>query len=142
MYGRYLPQAEIGGEEWQLRVSRALSRSAACLSMQIAVIEFARNVLGLKVNPVVVYMPKLDQMKENGSSNALGLRATYIQSDTEWSQVRHMYKDSDDRNRGSGELIIHERHRHRYGTNPDYVKDLNAMGFALWARAKEATVWD
>ena len=49
----------------------------------------------------------------------LGLRATHLQPNTEWSVVRQLY--------GSHDEIL-ERHRHRYEINPDYIKRLEEGG--------------
>lgn len=104
-----------------------------CLGLQIAVIEFARNVCGLKEagsvelsgedisEPVVIYMPEID--KENlGGTMRLGLKATHWQPGSEWSRLRTLYGDAD---------TINERHRHRYEVNPDYVDRLTDKGLSF-----------
>ena len=102
-----------------------------CLGLQIATIEFARDVLNKKngnstefVNDlpeedqVVVYMPEID--KENmGGTMRLGLRPTYFQEDTEWSTMKKLYGNQES---------VEERHRHRYEINPAVVDELEANG--------------
>lgn len=100
-----------------------------CLGMQLAVIEFARNVCGLKAagsveldaqtpDPVVIFMPEIDKSTMGGNMR-LGLRPTIFQDDTEWSRLRKLYKNAPS---------INERHRHRYEVNPDYISRLSEAG--------------
>lgn len=74
-----------------------------CLGMQIAVIEFARNLCNLPnatsveldanaSEPVVIYMPEQDRTKL-GATMRLGLRPTQFQPNTEWSKIRALYSD-------------------------------------------------
>ncbi|KAI1004457.1 CTP synthase [Podosphaera aphanis] len=99
-----------------------------CLGMQIAVIEFARNVCNIpnassiELNPncedaVVIFMPEIDKVNLGGTMR-LGLRSTIFQEGSEWSRLRKLY----------GKREIHERHRHRYEVNPEYVDMLVASG--------------
>ncbi|SCU80979.1 LAMI_0B04368g1_1 [Lachancea mirantina] len=102
-----------------------------CLGLQIATIEFARNLLGLKdatsaeFDPespaeaqVVVYMPEIDKEKMGGTMR-LGLRPTVFQPNTESSSIRKLY---------DGAQQVHERHRHRYEINPMLVEQLESHG--------------
>jgi CTP synthase len=100
-----------------------------CLGMQIAVIEFARNVLGVKGatsqefagsesdDNVVVFMPEIDKTQMGGTMR-LGSRAT-VMDESKGDKCRLLYKNAG---------IIHERHRHRYEINPAYVDRLQAAG--------------
>jgi len=49
----------------------------------------------------------------------LGLRATNFQDGSEWSRLRKLYNDAPS---------IHERHRHRYEVNPEYIDRLSEAG--------------
>lgn len=100
-----------------------------CLGMQIAVIEYARNVCNISgatsmemdencQNPVVIFMPEIDKVNLGGTMR-LGLRSTVFQEGSEWSKLRKLYNNK---------KIIHERHRHRYEVNPDYIEKLAAGG--------------
>jgi len=103
-----------------------------CLGMQIAIIEFARNVCGLTdanseelvedpkslKTPVVIFMPEIDKTTMGGNMR-LGVRATNFQPGSEWSQLRELYGQVDS---------IHERHRHRYEVNPKLVEQLSSAG--------------
>ncbi|RMZ68017.1 CTP synthase [Pyrenophora seminiperda CCB06] len=86
-----------------------------CLGMQIAVIEYARNVCGIKnatseefngdaENKLVMFMPEVDKTTMGGTMR-LGLRPTLFQPGSEWSRLRALYAGKDE---------ILERHRHRY----------------------------
>ena len=100
-----------------------------CLGMQIAVIEYARNVCGIPgasseefdehcADPLVVYMPEID--KDNlGGTMRLGLRPTLWQDGSEWSRLRALYGDGG---------AVQERHRHRYEVNPAYIDRLHDGG--------------
>ncbi|TGO85912.1 hypothetical protein BPOR_0352g00030 [Botrytis porri] len=100
-----------------------------CLGMQIAVIEFARNVCGITsansvelnanaTDKVIIYMPEIDKVNLGGTMR-LGLRPTEFQPGSEWSRLRKLYGDKTE---------VHERHRHRYEVNPEYVDRLHDGG--------------
>lgn len=105
-----------------------------CLGLQIATIEFSRSILGMKngnsseflpeldeADQIVVYMPEID--KENmGGTMRLGLRPTFFQDDTEWSNIKKLY---------GNKSSIEERHRHRYEINPKVVDQLEAEGLVF-----------
>lgn len=100
-----------------------------CLGMQIAVIEYARNILGIKDatseefdaqadNKLIMFMPEIDA-KTMGGNMRLGLRPTFFQANSEWSRLRKLY---------GGASSIDERHRHRYEVNPAWIDKLSAAG--------------
>lgn len=100
-----------------------------CLGMQVAVIEYARNVCGLSgassveldaqtSNPIVIFMPEIDKTTMGGNMR-LGLRPTLFQDNSEWSRLRKLY---------GGASSVNERHRHRYEVNPEYIDQLTAAG--------------
>ncbi|KDE09702.1 CTP synthase [Microbotryum lychnidis-dioicae p1A1 Lamole] len=100
-----------------------------CLGFQIAVIEFARHVVGIKEahsaelmettpDPVIIFMPEISKTHLGGTMR-LGLRPTQFQPNTEWSKVRQLY---------GGAEMIWERHRHRYEVNPIYVQRIEEKG--------------
>ena len=97
-----------------------------CLGLQAAVIEYGRNVLGLKdanstevdpktANPLVIDMPE-HHPGQMGGTMRLGRRTT-IFKDT--SIIRKLYGNVDS---------VDERHRHRYEVNPKYVPELEKNG--------------
>ncbi len=97
-----------------------------CLGMQMAVIEFARNVLGLKdansteMNPSTPY-PVIDLMEsqktitDKGGTMRLGAWDCVLK---EGSKVREIYKTD----------AIKERHRHRYEFNNKYKAQIEEAG--------------
>ncbi|KAH6681251.1 UTP-ammonia ligase [Plectosphaerella plurivora] len=105
-----------------------------CLGMQVAVIEYARSILGLKgatseemtktgEHLVVVFMPE-GSKEQMGGTMRLGVRNSHFKAGTEWSKLRGMY---------GGAEIIEERHRHRYEVNPDYIEALESNGLVVTA---------
>jgi CTP synthase len=98
-----------------------------CLGLQIATIEFCRNVLGMtganstefEDNPehaAVVFMPEISKTHLGGTMR-LGSRPTLWQS--EGSKIRALYGPGD---------AVDERHRHRYEVNPDLIESIEAAG--------------
>ncbi|GAA5809077.1 CTP synthase ura7 [Mucor flavus] len=100
-----------------------------CLGMQIAVIEFARNVCGMAEahssemspttpTPVVIDMPEISKTHMGGTMR-LGLRPTVFQPGSENGRVRKLYGSKDS---------VDERHRHRYEVNPEYIGTFEKSG--------------
>ncbi|MGB1864713.1 MAG: glutamine hydrolyzing CTP synthase [Poseidonia sp.] len=98
-----------------------------CLGLQVATIEFCRNVLGLEganstefednpAHAAVVFMPEISKTHLGGTMR-LGTRPTLWQVDS--CQIRTLY--------GPGEAVD-ERHRHRYEVNPDLIERIEAAG--------------
>ncbi|HSH20931.1 MAG TPA: CTP synthase, partial [Draconibacterium sp.] len=97
-----------------------------CLGMQMAVIEFARNVLGMKeansteMNPntpfpVIDLMESQKTITDKGGTMRLGAWDCVLK---EGSIVRDIYKTD----------AIKERHRHRYEFNNTYKKQIEEAG--------------
>ncbi|MCX6298000.1 MAG: CTP synthase [Bacteroidetes bacterium] len=97
-----------------------------CLGMQMAVIEFARNILGLKdahstemdansSNQVISIMEEQKKIKLMGGTMRLGAYPCEIQ---EGSLAHQIY----------GTTHISERHRHRYEFNNDYLNQFQENG--------------
>ena len=104
-----------------------------CFGMQLAVVEFARNVVGLKdansteidpktPHPVVDLLPEQKDLQWYGGTMRLGAQATVLEPGT---IVYKLY----------GKPIIFERHRHRYEINPAYWDVLQKCGlvFSGWS---------
>ena len=98
-----------------------------CLGLQIATIEFCRNVLGLEnanstefdentPNPAVVFMPEISKTHMGGTMR-LGTKPTPFLVDD--CKIRRLYG-------GAGH--VDERHRHRYEVNPDLIERIEAEG--------------
>ncbi len=100
-----------------------------CLGMQIAVIEYARNVLGLKdansgefdeqcSNKVIDFIPGQSAHIDKGGTLRLGAYPCELRSDTRIAQCY-------------GTCSISERHRHRYEFNNSYREQFEAAGLTL-----------
>lgn len=100
-----------------------------CLGMQMAVIEFARNVLGLSdansseidpetSNPVIHIMEDQKYIEAKGGTMRLGKYPCKIKDDT---FMREAY----------GSELIEERHRHRYEFNNDYRERIEERGMKI-----------
>ena len=100
-----------------------------CLGMQMAVVEFARDVLGWKdadsaefsettAHPVIALMPDQVNVTEKGGTMRLGKYPCVLK---EGSRSRALY----------GMAEISERHRHRFEFNNDYRTQMEQAGLVL-----------
>ncbi|SNX53596.1 CTP synthase [Thermoanaerobacterium sp. RBIITD] len=100
-----------------------------CLGMQCAVIEFARNVAGLKgahstefnvatPHPVIDLMPEQREIDEKGGTMRLGVYPCKLKEGT---KAYEAYNDE----------LVYERHRHRYEFNNEYRELLTSKGMVL-----------
>ena len=98
-----------------------------CLGLQIATIEFCRNVLNIESAnsaefdenaPVhaVVFMPEISKTQMGGTMR-LGSKPTPFLVDD--CKIRRLY---------GGAEYVNERHRHRYEVNPDLIEKIEASG--------------
>ncbi|KAM3285574.1 CTP synthase isoform X1 [Capsicum chacoense] len=106
-----------------------------CLGMQIAVIDYARSILGLQhanstefdpntQNPCVIFMPEGSKTHMGGTMR-LGSRRTYFQ-----------VKDSKSAKLYGNRSFVDERHRHRYEVNPDMVQQFEDAGLSFTGKDK------
>ncbi|MEF8779186.1 MAG: CTP synthase [Haloferacaceae archaeon] len=104
-----------------------------CLGFQLAVIEHARNVLGLEgahsseldpdtPHPVIDLLPEQYEVDDMGGTMRLGAHTTEI---TAGSLAAHLY----------GADSCTERHRHRYEVNPEYIDRLQSDALSFSGRA-------
>ncbi|MGB9987517.1 CTP synthase [Salarchaeum japonicum] len=104
-----------------------------CLGFQLAVVEYARNVLGLEgahsaeieedtPYPVIDLLPEQYDMEDLGGTMRLGAHETDIDPGT---LAHDVY----------GETSCTERHRHRYEVNPEYIDDLTSDGLTFSGHA-------
>jgi len=100
-----------------------------CLGMQVAVIEFARHVLGLKgansaefdvktPHPVIALMDEQRNVVLKGGTMRLGAYECRLKAGT---LARRAY----------GRDTVSERHRHRYEVNNEYVPQLEKAGMVI-----------
>ena len=109
-----------------------------CLGMQIAVIEYARNVLGLKdansgefddkcTDKVIDFMPGQSDEINKGGTLRLGAYPCVIKPGT---TMERCY----------GKRVISERHRHRYEFNNDYRAPMEEAGLTLSGISPDGTL--
>ncbi len=100
-----------------------------CLGMQMAVVEFARDVLGIKdadseefnketPNQVIHIMEEQKEIKKKGGTMRLGAYPCIIKDNT---LAKEIY----------GKEEISERHRHRYEFNNDYREQIEKAGMKI-----------
>ncbi len=106
-----------------------------CLGLQVAVIDIARNVLGLKgansseidpqcSDPVIDLMLTQRQVAEKGGTMRLG---NWVCCLTPGTKAYQAY----------GEPIVFERHRHRYEFNNEFRKRMEAHGMVISGRSAD-----
>lgn len=106
-----------------------------CLGMQIAVIEFARSILGLKganstefdkdtPYPVICLQEEQKKLKIMGATMRLGAYVADIKPNT---LCERLY----------GKIQISERHRHRFEFNPEYREETEKAGLIISAVSSE-----
>ena len=106
-----------------------------CLGMQMAVIEYARNVLGLKeahstemdqttIHAVINMMEEQKKIRMMGGTMRLGAYPCEIKEGT---LAHRIY----------GETMITERHRHRYEFNDEYLQQFESNGMIASGRNPE-----
>lgn len=109
-----------------------------CLGMQLSIIEFARNVLGIKdadsvefneatKYPFIHLMPDQENVENLGGTLRLGAYPCVLEKD---SKAYALYGKSD----------ISERHRHRYEVNNEYRKELIANGMKLCGTSPDGRI--
>ncbi len=97
-----------------------------CLGFQLAIVEFARNVLGMEDanstefnkdsdHPVIALLPEQEGITDMGATMRLGAHNVKLQ---EKSVVAGLY----------GRTDISERHRHRYEVNLQYIDKFEENG--------------
>ena len=100
-----------------------------CLGMQIAVIEYARHVLGIAdansgefddntQNRVIDFMPDQNENVDKGGTLRLGAYPCKIAEGTKMHECYHT-------------LEISERHRHRYEFNNEYRERISQAGLVI-----------
>jgi len=100
-----------------------------CLGMQLATIEFARNVLGLEgahsseldpntSYPIIDLLPEQKDVEDLGGTLRLGLYPCKVMDNT---KAMEAYQDE----------VVYERHRHRYEFNNHYRQEMEEKGLVF-----------
>ena len=118
-----------------------------CLGMQIAVIEFARSVLGFadansREFDETCEHPVIDLMKDQrgvimGGTMRLG---SYPCKVTAGTLLEKAYRGSQNKSENDNPMIINERHRHRYEFNNDYREQMTAAGLTISGMSPDGTL--
>ncbi|MGI6261164.1 MAG: CTP synthase [Acutalibacteraceae bacterium] len=109
-----------------------------CLGMQIALVEYARNVAGMpgahsaEINPETQYpvidlMPEQKEVTQLGGTMRLGKYPCKLKNG---SRSLQMY----------GQNLIYERHRHRYEVNNDYRARLEEAGLNFVGQSPDGRI--
>jgi len=103
-----------------------------CYGLQLMVLEYARNVLGLEASSaefengekhlVIDEMPEQKDLEEMGGTMRLGNYTAELEG-----QVQQIY----------GKEEAQERHRHRYEVNNKYIEQLEKEGLKISGKNKE-----
>jgi CTP synthase len=96
-----------------------------CLGLQAAVIEYARDVCGMgdadsseftaTTHPVIDLLDSQKDVEDMGGTMRLGSYPCVVRDGTKAFEAY-------------GERLIHERHRHRYEVNPEFMPKIEAEG--------------
>lgn len=114
-----------------------------CYGMQLAVVEYARNVCCMKdahtteinketKNPVIDILPEQIETLKNskyGATMRLGSWPAKLESNT---KICELYKNTK----------ISERHRHRYEVNPEFIKILEEKGLVFSGKSPDRVLME
>ena len=114
---------------------RGLPFLGLCLGLQMAVVEFARNVCGMEgansteldqkaKHPVIDILPEQKKIKGLGGTMRLGAYPAVLKPG---SLVHKLY----------GKEKVSERHRHRFEVNPEYIEKLEGKGLVFSGRSPD-----
>jgi CTP synthase len=132
-FGERGAEGKISAIQWAREAHRPFF--GICLGMQLAVIEYARNVLGLRdadsrefsestAHAVIDLMDDQRNITDMGGTMRLGAYPCVL---AEGSIAARVYRS----------VEIEERHRHRYEVNPFYVEQLEEAGMRLSGRSPD-----
>ena len=116
-----------------------------CYGMQLAVIAFARDIIGFKdanteendkktKHPVIHFIPKqkeLVKLRAYGGTMRLGGWEAIVKQGTRAFEIYKKHHDFINEAKG----LTSERHRHRYEFNDDFAKDFESHGMTIAARS-------
>ncbi len=114
-----------------------------CYGMQLAVIEYARNVLNLTdanttevnrntSNPVIDIMPEQKKNLEDGNYGATMRLGAYPAKLEEGTIAKSLY----------GQAEISERHRHRWEVSPEYISKIAAAGLVFSGKSPDGKLME
>lgn len=109
-----------------------------CYGMQLAVVEFARNVAGLSQAhttevdkqtpvPVIDILPLQKQLLNEGRYGGTMRLGAFSATIKKQSMIQRLYHNR----KAIVDEMVHERHRHRYEVNPAFVRQLEQKGLVF-----------
>ncbi len=110
-----------------------------CLGMQLAMVEFARNILGLKdatsiefntqtPNPLIFL---IDEFIDSSGSRQIRTSTSPMGGTMRLGEYECNTKEGSNLREAYGASTIFERHRHRYEANPKYREELEKNGMVI-----------
>ena len=137
----YLVPGGFGDRGWEGKIMAAsycrnnnIPYFGICLGLQVMVVEFARNVLGLQnanstemgetPYPVVSLLEEQRSVQDRGGTMRLGTYLCHLKEGTK-AHAAYQHKD------------IHERHRHRYEVNNSYLPEMKKHGLIVSGTFRE-----
>jgi CTP synthase len=114
-----------------------------CYGMQLAVLEYAKNVLKLKSVSTAEIDPKAEHLlvdimpeqKEIIAQNKMGGTMRLGEQVAHLKKGTHAFK-------AYGKEIISERHRHRYEVNPEYIERLETAGLVFSGKSPDGRLME
>ncbi len=110
-----------------------------CLGMQLSIIEFARNVLGLKEANSVEFDPNtkepliylIDSFIDANGQKQIRTKSSPLGGTMRLGEYKCNVKEGSNLYKAYNSKIIYERHRHRYEANPKYKEALEKAGMIV-----------
>ena len=129
---------DSGLTEAVLKAAKEKPFLGICLGMQMAIVEFARHVLGYEdansielapetTHPVIALMPDQEDVEDLGGTLRLGSYPCVL---AEGSRSYELF----------GKKEIQERHRHRYEVNNAFRKELDEKGMSIVGTSPDAHI--
>ncbi len=110
-----------------------------CLGMQLSIIEYARNVLGLKEANSVEFDPNtkepliylIDSFIDANGQRQIRTTSSPLGGTMRLGEYKCNVKEGSNLYKAYNSKIIYERHRHRYEANPKYKEALEKAGMIV-----------
>ncbi len=147
LIGGELPMIRVEGNLKVVEFARKnkIPYLGLCYGMQLAVIAYARDILGFKdanttendeksKHPVIHLIPSQKELMKRrayGGTMRLGGWVAKVEKNTRAYELYDKYHDFTNKEKG----LTSERHRHRYEFNDKYAKDFEKAGLTISARS-------